>query len=305
MANVIPRYKFISLISFLLPKKIKFFLQPIWYFYLTIIRYLFNGGRIHYNFKLLTFICSKKCRVDKKKRIYSAIRSWREFRVWSDFGNDRKYPLYSHLEKLSEKDCLWSVGAANGLEGLWAYQITGCNVVFIEPFAPSIESIQKSIFFINKKTNNNSWYQLVQAAVHEKPSFIMFGTFGVPKAGEKFNSINESKNLNVLCQNKKNKKEISVHQWIKQVSLDELYENKKIPNPSILIIDVDGYESKVISGAKELLKNKNLKKLIIEINYNNGPKILPRVKSFGFKEICRYKHHVNIKNSAYDVFCKR
>ena len=157
----------------------------------------------------------------------------------------------------------------------------------------------------DSQTNNNSWYQLVQAAVHEKPSFIMFGTFGVPKAGEKFNSINESKNLNVLCQNKKNKKEISVHQWIKQVSLDELYENKKIPNPSILIIDVDGYESKVISGAKELLKNKNLKKLIIEINYNNRPKILPRVKRFGVKEICRYKHHVNIKHSAYDVFCKR
>ena len=84
--------------------------------------------------------------------------------------------------------------------------------------------------------------------------------------------------------------------------MDELYENKKIPNPSILIIDVDGYESKVISGAKELLKNKNLKKLIIEINYNNGPKILPMVKSFGFKEINRYNYEHDSRNTVGGVW---
>ena len=145
-AFVLSKYKFVSLISFFLPKKIKSILQPIWYFFLIIFFYFINGGKVFYNLKLSTFICSKK-NIINKKRIYSSIRSWREFRAWVNFGEDRNYPLYSNLENLKKKDCIWSVGASNGSEGLWAHQINGCKVVFIEPFAPSIESIQKSIFF--------------------------------------------------------------------------------------------------------------------------------------------------------------
>tara|TARA_B100000029_G_scaffold514082_1_gene615599 strand:+ start:2932 stop:3846 length:915 start_codon:yes stop_codon:yes gene_type:complete len=304
MSSNLPQYKLISFISFLLPKKIKFFLQPIWYFFLIIFSYFKNGGRVFYNFKLSTFICSKK-NINGKKRIYTSIRSWREFKAWAHFGEDNKYPLYFYLENLKKNDCIWSVGAANGIEGLWAHQVNGCKVVFIEPFAPSIESIQKSIFFLNKKKNSNNWYQIVQAAVNDNPDFIKFGTFGIPKAGEKFNSINEKNNLNVLCQDNRNKKKVSVQQWIKQVSLDELFINNKIPKPTMLIIDVDGYETKVIEGAKKLLGFKALKNLIIEINYNNGPKILPRMKKLGFKKIDKYVHHINKKNSAYDIFYKR
>ena len=150
MSSNLPQFKLISFISFFLPKKIKSFLQPIWYFFIIIFSYFKNGGRIFYNFKLSTFICSKKNRT-RKKRIYTSIRSWREFRALVYFGEDKKYPLYSNLENLKKNDCIWSVGAANGIEGLWAHQVSGCKVVFIEPFAPSIESIQKSIFFLNKK----------------------------------------------------------------------------------------------------------------------------------------------------------
>jgi len=55
--------------------------------------------------------------------------------------------------------------------------------------------------------------------------------------------------------------------------------------PSIIKIDVDGFEHKVISGANRMLQNSNVKSLLIETNtkLDEHKKMVQDLEALGFK----------------------
>tara|TARA_B110001469_G_C9396649_1_gene204197 strand:- start:108 stop:593 length:486 start_codon:yes stop_codon:yes gene_type:complete len=67
--------------------------------------------------------------------------------------------------------------------------------------------------------------------------------------------------------------------------IDSLVEDNKLPVPDYVKIDVDGFEHKVVEGAKKTLRNKKVKSVIIEMN----PKLqehlaaIEQLKNLGFK----------------------
>ncbi len=73
-------------------------------------------------------------------------------------------------------------------------------------------------------------------------------------------------------------------QGIFSTTLDELVEKWGFPAPTHIKIDVDNIEHKIIEGASNLLQNRTLKSVLIEMNTQKeeGLKILKTFESAGF-----------------------
>jgi FkbM family methyltransferase len=84
------------------------------------------------------------------------------------------------------------------------------------------------------------------------------------------NSIEYLSLLSMVPGQSHNNYDISKHNQIKQgcagYRLDHLVEQGVIPQPDHVKIDVDGIEHLILKGAENLLKNKNLKEISIEMN---------------------------------------
>ena len=76
--------------------------------------------------------------------------------------------------------------------------------------------------------------------------------------------------------------------------IDSLINNKYIPVPDFIKIDVDGLEHKVIEGAKQTLKNKKIKSLIIELNTN----LSEHLKLINFFENLGFNYSIDQVNKS-------
>ena len=67
--------------------------------------------------------------------------------------------------------------------------------------------------------------------------------------------------------------------------LDDLIKDFLLPIPNHIKIDVDGNEQKVIDGFGEILHDKRLKSIMVEINLTQENNFIDRIQSNGFKKI--------------------
>ena len=68
-------------------------------------------------------------------------------------------------------------------------------------------------------------------------------------------------------------------------TLDELVSARAIPVPKHIKIDIDGFEPKVIAGARTTLGNSVVRSVLIELNVNRSDHraIVPELQGFGFR----------------------
>jgi FkbM family methyltransferase len=68
------------------------------------------------------------------------------------------------------------------------------------------------------------------------------------------------------------------------VPLDQLVEGGSIPVPDYIKIDVDGFEHKVIAGARKTLANKNVREVLIELNTHlpEHQAVITELQALGF-----------------------
>lgn len=69
-----------------------------------------------------------------------------------------------------------------------------------------------------------------------------------------------------------NEFKIENKQSILTIKLDELIKTFNLPYPNYVKIDVDGVEDLILEGMSEVLKNSNLKGLLIELNHDSKAK---------------------------------
>ena len=92
----------------------------------------------------------------------------------------------------------------------------------------------------------------------------------------------------------KNKYNAIIREGISVVSLDNFCDQLKI-FPNLIKIDIDGNEDKLLNGAKELLKNKYLRSLMIELDDKKNRDIcIKKIEKNGFKLINFFE-----QNSSY------
>jgi len=145
------------------------------------------------------------------------------------------------FDSLKEKFSFVDVGANVGAFLIHASSNKNAILYGFEPFKECILAIENSL-----KINGVNDYHLFNNLVGDKDEYVYFNTSIDAEGASVYNNSN-----------------LQSAQLVTQIKLDSLLIN--IESPSIWLIDVEGYEPKVLEGGKNLIKK--LKPLII-FEYN-------------------------------------
>jgi FkbM family methyltransferase len=147
------------------------------------------------------------------------------------------------LHALKEDDLFVDVGANIGVYTLLASKVKGCRSISMEPVPATYKHFLDNI------------------AVNQISHKVTALNIGV---GEKKDELRFTKNLNSSLNHVQVDGEDSANTISIPVdSLDNLLAGE---NPFMLKVDVEGFETMVINGAKKVLKKESLKAIIIELN---------------------------------------
>jgi len=151
------------------------------------------------------------------------------------------------LESLRIDDVFIDIGANIGIYSLLASSvITKGNIYAFEPFPMSYIRLEENI-----RLNDIRNIQVVKKIVSNDSRFEYFKT-------EKESEINH-----IAYKDKERLTRIS------SVKLDDFINKNNIKNISLMKIDVEGAEMKVLQGAEKSINNKKILKILIELNKNN------------------------------------
>lgn len=173
------------------------------------------------------------------------------------------------LSEIDDDSVFFDIGANIGLYSCVISQKIGAeNVVAFEPSPPAYRKLQK-----NSKLNGN--FQHFQIAVSDTDDMIEFAV-DVGGVHSRMSTINTDSN--------------ATDYKIQEVSsrkLASVVENENLPSPTIIKIDVEGAEFKVLSGMDGLLDSIQI--IYCEIHHpfldgfsTDGGEIIEHVESSGF-----------------------
>ncbi len=277
-------------LSLFMPRSVGDRLRPSWHRVELFLRFFRQGGRLRFDRDLGTWVASRTPPgAEAAGPLPVAVRSMREVRRWAQFGRDPRDGLYLWLCNLRDCETFWDIGSANGLEGFLANHLAGCKVVFVEPFTPSIETILKTIVVLGKARGATPNIEVVQAACDESAGYGRLITHTKPVPGETFNSV--AGDLEEYCRGGRQDMPVGVSQWVKTVTLDELHFDCGLPLPTHLKVDVDGFELRVLDGGQRVFASRRMRAAAIEVNDDNGPKVVAFMNRHGYTQIGEHVHH--------------
>lgn len=170
------------------------------------------------------------------------------------------------LHFLRIEDTFVDIGANVGVYSILASSEIGAKVIAIEPIKSTFKILSQNILLNNSQNN----VVLLNMGVGEKRQELLFSS-----SKDTVNHVLDEK-IDIT----------PLESELVQVErLDEILLNK---NPTIIKIDVEGFETNVINGAFQVLSNINLKAIIIELNgtgfrYGFDDKLLhDKIISYGF-----------------------
>lgn len=152
------------------------------------------------------------------------------------------------LNNLKPNDTFIDVGACIGDYSFFASSIiTEGHIYAFEPYKKSIEMFEENIRLNNLK------------------NISIFKGVASDKNGYEYLRIEKESEVNHIVNKKSRHNEIRV----RSITLDTFIAENNIKQVSILKIDVEGSEMKVLIGAEKSIQDKKIKKILIELNKNN------------------------------------
>lgn len=172
------------------------------------------------------------------------------------------------LHFLREDDLFADVGANIGSYSILASGVKGARTVAFEPLLQTFLTLKKNVL-INHLENKIQPFNLALGGKIEKLYFTTaLDTVNHIVADDEMKDVEERVEVNVN-------------------TLDNIVKDEG--TPALIKIDVEGFETEVINGMEEVLKNETLKAIIIELNgsglrYGYDEKhIHEKLMSHGFK----------------------
>ena len=155
------------------------------------------------------------------------------------------------------EDVLVDVGANVGMYTVWAAKTRGVRVFAFEPEAQNFSLLNRNIF-LNGLGDKVSAYCLAisDAAGLSELHLSQF------MPGGSCHSLGERVDFNHVPM------QPVYSQGCVSARLDDLVASGAVPEPDHIKIDVDGFEPKVIAGARRIIEGGKLRSLLIEVNQN-------------------------------------
>lgn len=274
-----------SLIARMLPPLVRERVRPSWYRTRLLFDYYRRGGRLAYDREVGAWVARKGLPSCKPIRV--VVRSQREFARFARFGSDPQDSVHRWLDGWADCRVFWDIGSANGLEGFFMQAKHGASVVFVEPFAPSVETLLKTIYMLSKEADRPDCFEVVQGLCDERSGLGKVVLHGVPKAGETQNAAAAGLGEYYYTRNASGR---LTQQWLAQVSLDDLRYVHGLAPPTHVKIDVDGYEIHVLRGAQQLIESRDVRAFIVEVNGENGDGVGEIFSRQGYVKADVYDH---------------
>jgi len=178
------------------------------------------------------------------------------------------------IAEFAPGDVLVDVGANVGMYTLWAAKTRGTTVFAFEPEAQNYALLNRNIA-LNNLGGQVKAYCL---ALSDQAGYSELHLSGLQPGGS-CHSLGERVDF----------KHEPMHPVYSQgciaARLDDLVAGGVVPIPAHIKIDVDGFEPKVIAGARRVLTDRNLRSLLIETNQNlaDHMQMVADLGSLGFR----------------------
>lgn len=175
---------------------------------------------------------------------------------------------------LSEKDVLFDVGANIGLYSLYAAKVSPqCQIYAFEPAAHNYVRLCQNIC-INKARH----IVPCNFPLADRETFAFLHVSSL-EAGSALHSFGEPSIYG------NGSGPVAMRQGALSTTLDALVLRHQVPQPTLLKIDVDGTEERILCGARSILESKTLRSVLVEVNLadcKEGESLADRMKGFGF-----------------------
>ncbi|HVQ40459.1 MAG TPA: FkbM family methyltransferase, partial [Pyrinomonadaceae bacterium] len=170
-------------------------------------------------------------------------------------------------------DVLVDIGANVGLYTIWAAKTRGVRVYAFEPESQNYALLYRNIV-LNQLSKQVVAYCV---ALSDEPGYSLLH-LNQFEAGRSNHSYGEEVDYKLEY------RESQLSQGCVATTLDLLVTTGAVPRPNHIKIDVDGFEHKVLTGCANLLADKQLASLLIEINTNleQHRKIVTEIQGLGF-----------------------
>lgn len=187
---------------------------------------------------------------------------------------DKEPVTIDWLQGIEPGEVLVDVGANVGMYTIFAAVVSKAKVFAFEPESQNFALLIKNIWENQVSNLVTAW----PAALSDTQgvSKIYIAKFGV---GYSANSYGEQVDPNL------EHFEPAMAQGSIALTLDQLVADGVVEVPNHIKIDVDGFEHKVISGARTVLSNTGLKTILVEINQrlDEHMAIIGTLADYGFK----------------------
>lgn len=209
--------------------------------------------------------------VGNTKVVYATPNAMTGWRVKTFFTKEPE--TIAWMSEFGSDEVMVDVGANVGMYSIWAAKTRGVRVFAFEPESQNYALLNRNIVY-------NKLSYLVTAfctALSDDTGFdlLHLADFNFGRSCHSFGST-----LNFRLEEQK----FAFTQGAFATTLDLLVQSGTVPAPHHIKVDVDGFEHKVIEGAKQTIAGPTLKSLLIEINQNlpEHMDIVDYLKSQGF-----------------------
>ena len=162
------------------------------------------------------------------------------------------------IDEMAREDVLWDIGANVGIYSLYAAKMNRMKVLSFEPMQENYQSLVDNV----QENDLGDLIVPLPIALSDKNNIDTLFLFNTNPGASKHQ-------LETSVDADGNPFEAKSVQSVLATRLDSFLDLIEAPHPTHIKIDVDGFEGKVIVGAKELIKNPKLRSILIEIHSGN------------------------------------
>ena len=167
------------------------------------------------------------------------------------FANKEPETLKWIDENFFKNDIFFDIGANIGIYSLYAASknISNSNIYSFEPEFSNLNELKFNVI-------NNKFNKIINifSFAFGDSNHISYLNISDTTPGAALHTLDNNKNL-----------ESKIREGISVISIDNFCKDQNI-YPNLIKVDIDGNEDKFLSGAKDLLKNINLRTIFIELD---------------------------------------